>query len=80
MMDNLWLNQRLKMLENSLELIKTEEEENVEKNQDEDDFGCARCRIYQRKQTNERDLFRKIKQFHLEHNYSNNQLSSSSPG
>ena len=78
-MDNLWLNQRLKILENSLEFIEKDETMQVE-NEIEDEFGCARCRIYQRKQTNERDLFRQIKQFHREHNYSNSQVSYSTPG
>jgi hypothetical protein len=77
-MENIWFNQRLKMLDNSLELIKKEDI------QDElDDSTCARCRVYQRKKSTETQLFKKIKHFyqvHNEHNYSRIHLQYSTPG
>ena len=81
-MENVWFNQRLKMLDNSLELLKEDKEE-ISENDDDDVSSCARCRIYQRKKKNDTQLFEKIKhiyQIHREHNYSNTQIPYSSPG
>ena len=72
-MENVWIEQRLKMLDNSLEIVKKEEI----RQEEEEESGCARCRIYKKKENHQSDLFRKIHQFHREHNYS---LTSSSPG
>ncbi len=77
-MENIWFNQRLKMLDNSLELIKKEEIED-----EIDDSTCARCRVYQRKKSTETQLFKRIKQFYQvqnEHNYSRIHLQYSTPG
>lgn len=69
------------MLDNSLELLKKEE---IEINEDEnDEFSCARCRIYQRKKQKDSKLLKKIKhiyQIHNEHNYSQNHLHHSTTG
>lgn len=75
-MENVWIEQRLKMLDNSLELVKKEEIHDEE----EEESGCARCRIYQRKENHQSDLIRKIHQFHREHNYSLIEFPSLSPG
>jgi hypothetical protein len=80
-MENIWFDQRLKMLDNSLELLK-EEEEDIDEVEN-DNSSCARCRIYQRKKQTNTKLFQKIKhiyQIHNEHNYSRNHLQYSTPG
>jgi len=79
-MENIWFNQRLKMLDNSLELLTKDEDINEHEN---DNSSCARCRIYQRKKQTDTTLFQKIKhiyQIHNEHNYSRNYLKYSAPG
>jgi hypothetical protein len=80
--EDIWFDHRLKMLDNSLELLKKQEKkEEIDEN--EEDLSCARCRIYQRKNENESRLFRKLKhiyQIHNEHNYSNTHLQYSTPG
>ena len=83
--ENIWFDLRLKMLDNSLELLKNQEnkEESIDNNNDDDNLSCARCRIYQRKKENESQLFQKLKhiyQIHIEHNYSNTRLQNSTPG
>ncbi|CAF0776279.1 unnamed protein product [Adineta steineri] len=70
-LENIWFDHRLKILDNSLELLlkKTEEQEN----NNNDDSSCARCRVYQRKKENDSQLLKKIKHIHQiqnEHNYS----------
>lgn len=78
LMENVWMEQRLKMLDNSLELVENDENHDEE---EEEESGCARCRIYQRKETHQSEITRQIHQFHREHNYSLHQHpSSSSPG
>jgi hypothetical protein len=79
-MENIWFNQRLKMLDNSLELLTKDEDIDEHEN---DNSSCARCRIYQRKKQTDTTLFEKIKhiyQIHNEHNYSRNYLQYSAPG
>lgn len=83
-MENIWFNERLKILDNSLELLKKEDHDEIENNQNEnDDLSCARCRIYQRKKQQDSQLLQKIKhnyQIHHEHNYSQTYLNYSTPG
>jgi hypothetical protein len=79
-MENIWFDQRLKMLDNSLEFLKKEEKINENEN---DDSSCARCRIYQKRKKNNTQLFNKIKhiyQIHNEHNYSKTHLQYSTSG
>jgi len=77
-LENVWFDQRLKILDNSLELLKKEEE--IDENDNNDDLTCARCRIYQRKKQIDTQLFKKIKHIHQEHNYSRTYIQSFTPG
>ncbi|CAM4886538.1 unnamed protein product [Rotaria socialis] len=85
LLENVWFEHRLKMLDNSLELLKkkeTEEDEDIEDEEIVDDFSCARCRIYQRKNENNNQLLKKLKHIHQvrnEHNYSSSHTEYSTP-
>ncbi|CAF5189367.1 unnamed protein product, partial [Rotaria magnacalcarata] len=74
------------MLDNSLELLKKketdQEEEDIDDEEIVDDFSCARCRIYQRKNENNNQLLKKLKHIHQvrnEHNYSSSHTEYSTP-
>ncbi|CAF2208174.1 unnamed protein product [Rotaria magnacalcarata] len=86
LLENVWFEHRLKMLDNSLELLKKketdQEEEDIDDEEIVDDFSCARCRIYQRKNENNNQLLKKLKHIHQvrnEHNYSSSHTEYSTP-
>lgn len=84
-LENIWFENRLKMLDKSIELLKKQEERGEEEEDEEisDDSSCARCKIYQRKNENDNYLLNKLKriyQVHNEHNYSKTRVEYSNPG
>jgi len=76
-MEKIWFDQRLKIVDQSLDLLKKNDEENEINETDES--SCARCRVYQRKLNKKSKVLSKLKQIHHEHNYFNSQISFSSP-
>ncbi|CAF2769401.1 unnamed protein product [Rotaria sp. Silwood2] len=83
-LENIWFEHRLKMLDNSLELLKKQEAEEEQQQNEEirNDSSCARCRIYQRKNDTDNQLIKKLKhiyQVHNEHNYSRSYIQYSTP-
>ncbi|CAF1089518.1 unnamed protein product [Rotaria sordida] len=83
LLENIWFEHRLKMLDNSIELLKKQEIEEEQQQQEiHDDLSCARCRIYQRKNDTDNQLLKKLKhihQVHNEHNYSTSHVQYSTP-
>ncbi len=75
-MEDIWFDQRFKMLDNSLELLRKEKEE-IHDDDEKNILSCARCRIYQRKKQTDTHLLKKIKhiyRIHNEHHYSTTHL------
>ena len=83
-LENIWFNHRLKILDNSLELLTKQADE--KKSFDDDDTeesSCARCRVYRRRKEEDSQLLKKLKRtqrIHIEHNYSTTYVQYSSPG
>ncbi|UJR16496.1 hypothetical protein I4U23_003398 [Adineta vaga] len=82
-LENIWFNHRLKILDNSLELLSKQSDEKKLHNDDTiDDSSCARCRVYQRRKEDDSHLLKKLKRIqriHIEHNYSTTYIQYSSP-
>lgn len=74
----IWFDHRLRMLDNSLQLLKKADE----KQKFEESSSCARCRIYRRQDHVDSPLMKKLKhihRIHREHSYSTRPMPCSTP-
>ncbi|CAF1648652.1 unnamed protein product, partial [Adineta ricciae] len=82
-LENIWFNHRLKILDNSLELLTKQSDEKKSFNDDDtEESSCARCRVYRRRKEEDSQLLKKLKRtqrIHIEHNYSTTYVHYSSP-
>ena len=78
-LQGIWFDHRLRMLDNSLQLLKNADE----KQKFEESSSCARCRIYRRKDHVDSPVMKKLKhihRIHREHSYSTRPMACSTPG